>query len=93
MSLVKTFSGTKNVISCCVREGVKGLLYTSSFVVVASDDVDIVMADESVPYPDESAVHTAYAATKQRAEKLVIAANGTSHASGITFRIFIRVFP
>ena len=61
----------------------KGLVYTGSVIAVA-EDAGIDMADESYPYPDENALSSAYAATKQRAEKLVLAANATPHASGNT---------
>jgi nucleoside-diphosphate-sugar epimerase len=65
--------GTANVIAACRRRGVGRLVYTSTPSVVY-DGRSITGADESLPYPRH---HEApYGATKARAERLVLAANG-----------------
>ena len=70
--------GTSNVIAACRRQGVGRLVFTSSPSVVHGGG-DLAGADESLPYP----VHhlAAYPATKAKAERLVLGANGPSLAT------------
>jgi nucleoside-diphosphate-sugar epimerase len=65
--------GTANVIAACRRRGVPRLVHTSTPSVVHAG-ASIAGGDESLPYPEH---HDApYPATKARAERLVLAANG-----------------
>lgn len=65
--------GTANVIAACRRRGVPRLVHTSTPSVIY-DGRSITGADESLPYPTR---HDApYPATKARAERLVLGANG-----------------
>ncbi|MEX1300618.1 MAG: NAD-dependent epimerase/dehydratase family protein [Desulfotignum sp.] len=61
-------TGTEHVMTACVSERVKRLIYTSSPSVVF-DECDMENVDESVPYPDSYLAP--YPATKAAAEKLV----------------------
>lgn len=70
--------GTRNVLSACEKHGITRLVYTSSPSVVFSGR-DMEGVDESVPYPDHYEAH--YPATKAEAERLVLAANGSSLAT------------
>lgn len=66
-------TGTRNVIDAARRAGVRRLIYVSAAAVVAgAGDIN---GDESLPmqYP----AHCAYAASKSRAENLVLSANQT----------------
>ena len=65
-------SGTENVISACLNNGVRKLVFTSSPSVTHSDG-DIEGGDESLPYADH--YNSPYPATKALAEQLVMAAN------------------
>lgn len=65
-------TGTENIIAACKKQGVKELIYTSTPSVVF-DRGDICGGDESLPYPQRFLCH--YAATKARAEELLLAAN------------------
>lgn len=65
-------TGTENVISACISNGVRRLVYTSSPSVVF-DGGDIEGGDESLPYPSRYEAH--YPRTKAMAERLVIAAD------------------
>ena len=67
--------GTKNVIDACRANGVKILVYTSTPSVVFNH-ADISGDDESLPYSRSFLCH--YAASKARAEQLVLAANSAS---------------
>ncbi|MCP4671284.1 MAG: NAD-dependent epimerase/dehydratase family protein [Desulfobacula sp.] len=60
--------GTKNVISACLKNDIKQLIYTSSPSVV-SDKKEKVNIDESAPYPKKYL--TPYSETKAKAEQLV----------------------
>lgn len=65
--------GTRNVIEACRANGIQRLVFTSTpSVIHAGGDVEGV--DESIPL----ATHfdTAYPATKAKAERLILAANG-----------------
>lgn len=64
--------GTRNVIECCRKHGVKRLVYTSSPSVIA-DGHDHRGIGESYPYPARHAAY--YPATKAIAEREVLAAN------------------
>ncbi len=61
-------TGTKNVISACLENNIKQLIYTSSPSVIF-DENDMENVDESVPYPKKYLA--AYPETKAMAEKLV----------------------
>ena len=63
--------GTENVIYACRKNGIRGLIYTSSPSVVFNG-TDMEGVDESVPYPEHHLAH--YPATKAMAEKKVLAA-------------------
>lgn len=64
--------GTENVIAACLANGVENMVYTSTPSVVFSGG-DIQGGDEFLPYAGKFLCH--YAATKARAERLVLAAN------------------
>ena len=64
--------GTENVISGCLENGIKKLVYTSSPSVVFGES-DLCGVNESTPYPSKFLCH--YAQTKSMAEKLVLDAN------------------
>lgn len=70
--------GTANVIAACRRRGVPRLVHTSTPGVVY-DGRSITGGDESLPYP--ARYDAPYAATKARAEQLVLAANGDGLAT------------
>jgi nucleoside-diphosphate-sugar epimerase len=70
--------GTRCVIEACKARAVKALIYTSSLDVL-HDGTDHVDIDESVPYPRR--FQDGYAATKARAEQLIIAANSSALAT------------
>jgi nucleoside-diphosphate-sugar epimerase len=65
--------GTENVLSACLRNQVKKLIYTSSPSVVF-DGTDMQGVDESVPYSSHYETH--YPKTKAMGEKKVLEANG-----------------
>jgi 3beta-hydroxy-delta5-steroid dehydrogenase/steroid delta-isomerase len=67
--------GTANVIEACLAAGVKRLIYTSTNNVVLGAPVE--NATSATPYPARHA--DLYSATKTRAERLVLAANGRAH--------------
>ncbi len=64
--------GTANVIEACRVNKVRNLVYTSTPSVVFNH-ADINNGDESLPYGESFLCH--YAASKARAEQLVLAAN------------------
>ncbi|KAI9142112.1 3-beta hydroxysteroid dehydrogenase/isomerase family-domain-containing protein [Paraphysoderma sedebokerense] len=66
--------GTKNVIKCCLRAGVKKLIYTSSAGVVF-DGSDLVMVDEDKEYCANP--YDSYNETKAIAEEIVLQANNS----------------
>jgi nucleoside-diphosphate-sugar epimerase len=70
--------GTRTVIEACRAQDVARLVFTSSPSVVF-DGRDMEGVDESVPYPAH--YEADYPATKARAERLVLAANGPSLAT------------
>lgn len=72
--------GTANVISACIAANVLNLIYTSSVDAVVGFH-DIVNGDESLPYPEDH-LFKEYGTTKQKAEELVLAANGRALARG-----------
>jgi len=61
-------TGTRNVISACLKNKVKQLIYTSSPSVIF-DEFDMENVDESVSYPEKYLAP--YPETKAMAEKLV----------------------
>jgi nucleoside-diphosphate-sugar epimerase len=65
-------TGTQNVLSACLSNGIEKLVFTSSPSVTHSDG-DIEGGDESLPYPES--YNSPYPATKALAEKEVMAAN------------------
>ena len=68
-------SGTENVLAACARHGIGVLVYTSSPSVVHGGG-DIENGNESLPYADH--FQAPYPETKARAERLVLAANGST---------------
>lgn len=70
--------GTANVIAACRRQGVRGLVHTSTPSVV-HDGGSIEGGDESLPYA--ARYDAPYPATKARAEQLVLAANDETLAT------------
>jgi len=67
--------GTQNVVSACMLQGVKYLIFTSSASVVF-DGKNIEGANEMLPYPVRPMSH--YIATKALAEQYVLKANCSS---------------
>jgi len=67
--------GTEMVLSCCRKNGVPMLVYTSSPSVVFNR-TDIRGGDESLPYASHFLCH--YARSKALAEQSVLAANSTT---------------
>ncbi|MFZ5478162.1 MAG: NAD-dependent epimerase/dehydratase family protein [Myxococcota bacterium] len=70
--------GTQNVLAACLGLGVRTLVYTSSPSVVF-DGAEHVDAKNDLPYPDH--YEAIYPATKARAERLVLEANGPKLAT------------
>ena len=66
-------TGTRNVISACLKHKVARLVYTSSPSVVFNG-TDMEGVDESAPYP--AGFHAHYPKTKALAEQLVVDAAG-----------------
>jgi 3beta-hydroxy-Delta5-steroid dehydrogenase / steroid Delta-isomerase len=75
--------GTNNVIRACQEAGVPRLVYTSTDSVCYSKD-PLVNGDESLPYPDKCL--DIYAKTKIKAEKAVLAADGTGGLRTVAIR-------
>jgi nucleoside-diphosphate-sugar epimerase len=71
-------TGTQNVLAACKKHGVRRLVYTSTPSVVHAGK-DVEGANESLPYPKH--FEAAYSATKAKAEKAVLAANGPDLAT------------
>ena len=71
-------TGTQNVIAACKKHGVRRLVYTSTPSVVHGGK-DVEGANESLPYPKHFEAY--YSATKAKAEKAVLAANGPDLAT------------
>jgi nucleoside-diphosphate-sugar epimerase len=72
-------TATQRLLDACVARGVSSLVFTSS-PSVTFDGGDAKGADESLPYPATFLAH--YPRTKAEAERRVLAANGTPHATG-----------
>lgn len=70
--------GTDNVIAACRTNGVHRLVYTSTPSVVSARR-GIAGGDESLPYAQRH--HAPYPATKAKAERAVLAANGPGLAT------------
>jgi len=64
--------GTENVIRACLSQGVTRIVYTSASGVVF-DGSDLNGIDESYPYPEKFVSY--YAASKAKAEQLILQAN------------------
>jgi len=65
-------TGTENVITACLNNGIRKLVFTSSPSVTHADG-DIEGGDESLPYADH--YNSPYPATKALAEQRVMASN------------------
>jgi nucleoside-diphosphate-sugar epimerase len=76
--LATNFTGTENVLAACRTQGVRKLVYTSTPSVVHAGD-DIEGGDESLPYAKH--FDSYYPETKAKAERAVLAANGTELAT------------
>ena len=72
--------GTKNIISSCLKNSVRRLIYTSSASVVY-DGKDMKGANESAPYPEKYLTH--YPKTKAMAEQIVVNASGADLLTAI----------
>lgn len=75
-------TGTENVLRVCLSEGVKGLVYTSSYNVVFGGQ-EIVNGDESLPYFPLHQHVDHYSRTKSIAEQLVLFSNGLRAGSSL----------
>ncbi|MCJ1466087.1 hypothetical protein MMC07_004706 [Pseudocyphellaria aurata] len=76
--------GTRNLLECAQKVGVKAFVYTSSASVIHDTVSDLVNVDESAPVlyiPDQK---EAYNHTKALAEDLVLAANRKNDSSMLT---------
>ncbi|MBP3960046.1 NAD-dependent epimerase/dehydratase family protein [Gemmata sp. G18] len=71
-------TGTQNVIAACKKLGIRRLVYTSTPSVV-HEGKDNEGANESLPYSKH--FYTYYSETKAKAEKAVLAANGSDLAT------------
>jgi len=67
--------GTRNVLDACRRHAIRALVHTSSPSVVHGGG-DIEGGDERLPSPEH--FHAPYPETKARAERMVLAANGST---------------
>jgi nucleoside-diphosphate-sugar epimerase len=65
-------TGTENVITACLNNGIRKLVFTSSPSVTHADG-DVEGGDESLPYAKK--YNSPYPATKALAEQMVMAAN------------------
>ncbi len=65
-------TGTENVITACLNNGIRKLVFTSSPSVTHADG-DVEGGDESLPYAKK--YNSPYPATKALAEQIVMAAN------------------
>lgn len=72
-------TATQRLLDACVARGVRSFVFTSS-PSVTFDGGDAKQANESLPYPDTFLAH--YPRTKAEAERRVLKANGTPHATG-----------
>jgi dihydroflavonol-4-reductase len=61
--------GTKNVIECGKKAGIKRLVYTSSIITIGKCENDL--SDENTPF-DESQLSSHYARSKREAESLIL---------------------
>lgn len=76
--------GTRNLLECAQKVGVKAFVYTSSASVIHDTVSDLVNVDESAPVlyiPDQK---EAYNHTKSLAEDLVLAANRKNNSNMLT---------
>lgn len=76
--------GTRNLLECAERVGVKAFVYTSSASVLHNTVSDLINVDESAPVlymPDQK---EAYNHTKALAEDLVLAANRKNDSNMLT---------
>ena len=69
-------TGTENIVRACKLCNIQRLVYTSTSAVTKRIGLNHPYTDESTPYPELP--HDIYAETKAAAEKLVLAASGTS---------------
>ena len=74
--------GTENLVEACLSENVESLIFTSTIDVVVGFD-EIVNGDETLPTPSHF-LFPGYPDTKNRAEKMVLGANGQKLAKGET---------
>ena len=68
-------NGTRNLLECAGRLGIKAFVYTSSASVVHDSVSDLVNADESLPVLRSPQQTDVYSHTKGVADDLVLAAN------------------
>ena len=78
------------MIDACVANNVPRLVLTSTVDVVVGYD-DIIDGDETLPEPRHF-LFPGYPDTKNRAEKMVLSANGTQLSNGIN-TVYILLVP
>lgn len=76
--------GASNVVEGCIESGVGRLIYTSTPSVVIGTKGGLENADETTPYPTRHLYQ--YAATKARAEAIVLGSNGRGGLKTVALR-------
>ena len=79
-------NGTRNVIEASVQNGVRGMVYTSTYNVVFGGQ-SIINGDESLPYYPLHRYVDHYSRTKSIAEQLVLANNGKGNFRSCALRL------
>jgi len=79
-------NGTRCVIDACIRNQVRGLVYTSTYNVVFGGQ-KIINGDESLPYFPMHRHCDNYSKTKSMAEQLVLANSGKGNFRSVALRL------
>ena len=79
-------NGTRYVIDACIRNRVRGLVYTSTYNVVFGGQT-IINGDESLPYFPLHRHPDNYSKTKSIAEQLVLANSGKDNFRTVALRL------
>ena len=79
-------NGTRCVIDACIRNQVRGLVYTSTYNVVFGGQT-IINGDESLPYFPMHRHCDNYSKTKSMAEQLVLANSGKGNFRSVALRL------